>query len=371
MISHFLLVPKKGMPKRLIHTMQITKDISDLKKTISCVGISSRYFTQKFTTAYASDESKMYAIPLSFKFAKLIRFASLSLILNPYPCKVKEKRKSIYPPVVRVLRFIFPYLEKFAPSLAKAIAVRLFLTPVRSPFKREEREIIRTYTLSELRVQGRKVIYYTKGEGPTLILLHGWSGRAMQFRKMAAFLVESGFKVVMIDAPGHGLSEGKRSTIFQFAAAFEAVLNKEMNVKAVIAHSLGAAAVSYSASKGTKIPAFIVLGAPVIAQDILQSFSDTINASSLIHDAIRDAAIDIYNERFDDVSMQETFKKVDTPVLSLHGKLDRDVPLTHQAYLIKINPSIDHVIYDDLGHRSILKEAAVFKDIVGWLNAVD
>ena len=307
-------------------------------------------------------------MPLNFKFAKLVRFASLSFLLKPYPCIVKEKRKSIYPPVVRILRFIFPLLERFVPGLAKALAVRLFLTPVRSPYKREELDIIKTYQLSELTIQGKKVIYYSKGEGPTLLLVHGWSGRAMQFRKMAAFLIKEGFKVVLIDAPGHGLSEGKRSTIFQFAEAFEAVQKKEGNIKAVIAHSLGAAAVSYSASMGNVIPPFVVLGAPVIAHDILQSFSDTINASSLVHEAIREAAIDVYNKAFDDVSMQETFKHVNGPVLSLHGKKDRDVPLTHQAYLIKLNPNIDHRIYDDLGHRSILKEDYVFQDIADWVN---
>jgi hypothetical protein len=51
MINHFLLFPKKGMPKRLIQIKQITNEINDRKKTISWVGMPSRYLTQKFTTA--------------------------------------------------------------------------------------------------------------------------------------------------------------------------------------------------------------------------------------------------------------------------------------------------------------------------------
>ena len=51
MISHFLLLPKKGILRFLIQTTQMINEMTDLKKTISCVGMSSKYFTQKLTTA--------------------------------------------------------------------------------------------------------------------------------------------------------------------------------------------------------------------------------------------------------------------------------------------------------------------------------
>ena len=51
MSNHFLLFPNMGKPKRLIMATLINTETSDLKKTISWVGIVSKYFTQKLTTA--------------------------------------------------------------------------------------------------------------------------------------------------------------------------------------------------------------------------------------------------------------------------------------------------------------------------------
>jgi len=75
--SHFLLFPQKGSLRWRIQTMQIERDMIDRKKTISCVGMSSRYLTQKFTTAYASDERSMYAIPLYCKLRSYLFIFSL------------------------------------------------------------------------------------------------------------------------------------------------------------------------------------------------------------------------------------------------------------------------------------------------------
>lgn len=313
-------------------------------------------------------------MPLSFKCAKLTRFEIVyhrlkDLILASV--KEEQQKKSIYPPVVRFLRGVFPLLERFFPGVARRLAIYLFLTPVRFPYKPEEKALLETYERHEGSYQGERFYYFSKGEGPTLICLHGWSGRGMQFRKMGEFFVNAGYRFVFIDAPGHGMSAGKKSNLFKFAAAFKHVLNQTDGVKAVVGHSLGAASISYSVSRGTEVPAFILLGAPTLAEDILLTFSRTINASSFVHDAIRKAAVDVFDEEFDDVAMQSTFKQVDVPTLSLHGKRDTDVSLKHQEYLKKIRPELETKQYDELGHRSILKDQQVFEDMKAWIEALE
>lgn len=313
-------------------------------------------------------------MPLSLNAAKLTR---IEIVYHPLKdlilanVKAAQQKKSIYPPVVRFLRVIFPFLERFFPGLARRLAIYLFLTPVRFPYKPAEEELLLTYQRFEGSYRGERFYYYAKGEGPALICLHGWSGRGMQFRKMGEFFVNAGYRFVFIDAPGHGKSEGKRSNLFKFAAAFEEVLSRTPNVAAVVGHSLGAASISYSISRGTQVPAFVVLGAPVIAEDILLTFSRTINASSFVHDAIRKAAVDVFDESFDDVAMQSTFREVKVPVISLHGARDTDVGLEHQDYLKRINPGLTTIRYSDLGHRSILKDVRVFNDMKDWLEGLE
>lgn len=49
--NHFLLFPKKGIPSLRIQKTQMTNEMRDRKKMISCVGIWCRNLTQKLARA--------------------------------------------------------------------------------------------------------------------------------------------------------------------------------------------------------------------------------------------------------------------------------------------------------------------------------
>ncbi|MDP4686949.1 MAG: alpha/beta hydrolase [Salibacteraceae bacterium] len=273
-----------------------------------------------------------------------------------------------HPFPLNIIRGVFPILEKISPSYANNMAAKLFLTPVRFGFTEKEKEFLpklKQYTLSQ---KGKKIMVYSMGEGPVVIGLHGWAGRGIQFRMFAEALAESGYKFITFDAWGHGQSEGKMSSLFEFSEGLDMILNQESNVKVVLAHSLGSAAASYYAAEKGTLPALVTFGAPVVAEDILSSFTDTINASKKIHAGIRQKAIERYNTTFDEVAMENTFKKVSCPVLGLHGLEDKDVPHTHLDVLKSIQPNMDARKYEGIGHRSILKNEKVIEEVMGWIN---
>ena len=55
--------------------------------------------------------------------------------------------------------------------------------------------------------------------GPrTVVILHGWGSHAARFAPLAQSLVAQGWRVLAIDAPGHGSSPGRRSSLPQFIA---------------------------------------------------------------------------------------------------------------------------------------------------------
>ncbi|MEX2596673.1 MAG: alpha/beta hydrolase [Salibacteraceae bacterium] len=281
---------------------------------------------------------------------------------------MKSNRKSIYPPSVRFLRIVFPIIEILAPGLAARLAVFLFLTPVRFGFTPAEKEVLKEFRQGFKSINGKRIAFYEVGEGPTLLLLHGWSGRGMQFRVLAQSLAASGFHCVLIDAPGHGRSDGKQTNLFEFSEVFNVFIAEADNLKAVIGHSLGAASISYAIANGTQVPAFITLGAPVIAQDILDTFTNTLNASKRVQKGIRKKAVAHFGETFQGVAMETTFRKVQCPVLSLHGANDHDVDLSHLDKLKSINPQIDALVFSETGHRRILRDERVVEAIIDWLK---
>lgn len=274
-----------------------------------------------------------------------------------------------YPLALRIIRTLFPMLERIAPHLAARWAVKLFLTPVRQNFIPGEKDFLQHTEHFDIRFGDSLLHGYRMGEGPEIVCVHGWSGRAAQFRYIAAMVVEAGYSFVAFDAPGHGQNPGKRTHLFEFAAVFQKVLPQCKQPVAVIGHSLGAAAVSYAtASRMVQIPAFIAMGAPVVADDILEAFRQAINGSELVARAIRKRSLEVFDKTFDSVAMEQTFAAVECPVLAIHGERDFDVPVRHLDVLQSIRPSIRVLRVVDAGHRRILKKEQALEAILAFIR---
>jgi pimeloyl-ACP methyl ester carboxylesterase len=273
-----------------------------------------------------------------------------------------------YPLPFRILRRLFPLLQNAAPKMALHIATKLFLTPIRFDMNKAQRSFLKEFEQSSLEVSGRQLMVYKRGKGPKVLCLHGWSGRAMQFASMSDHLVNAGFSVIAIDAPGHGESEGGATNLFEFVEAFQKLIESESPIHAVLGHSLGAAAISLAISDGLQVPAFGIFGAPVVAQDILDEFARRINAKPTIFAGIREKAVAKFGRTFDEVAMESTFGKVTCPAIAFHGDQDLDVPLYHMDVLQAINPSLETHTMPGIGHRRILKDERVMEVLINWLK---
>ena len=273
-----------------------------------------------------------------------------------------------YPWPFRFLRMAFPYLEKLVPGFAHSLAIRLFLIPIRFRAKPADLEAAKTFDQYTIKVGEEDLVVYSKGEGPEVLCLHGWSGKAMQFRRIAERLVQEGYRCVLVDAPGHGRSTGGRTSIFEFQAAFNQVFETLQQPVAVVGHSLGAASISLAVHDGTEVPSFAVFGAPVVGEDILQEFRNRVNASESTTDHLKERAIKEFGRTFESVTMQETFKAVNCPCIGFHGVNDLDAPVYHLDVLKEVNPRIETHKYEGVGHRRILKDDVVIDDFIVWLN---
>ena len=100
------------------------------------------------------------------------------------------------------LRTSFSVAGYLTPSLTAAVAERLFFKTRRTGSRTGERDVLETAAPSS--IAGMKA--WSWGNGPTVLLVHGWNGRATQLGGFVEPLVARGYRVVAFDAFGHGES---------------------------------------------------------------------------------------------------------------------------------------------------------------------
>ena len=131
-----------------------------------------------------------------------------------------------------------------SPGLAGRFALRaFFVTAPRIPVRDADTSTHHTARRATLVVRGRALTSYEWGSRErTVLLVHGWRGRASQLSPLVRELVAEGFHVVSFDAPAHGTSPGGPADIRDWVAATEALQRVHGPFHALVGHSLGALA---------------------------------------------------------------------------------------------------------------------------------
>jgi pimeloyl-ACP methyl ester carboxylesterase len=269
-----------------------------------------------------------------------------------------------------LIKTIFPITERLLPFLARRWGNKLFFTPVRFNPPYREIEVINTgskfnFSLGNLKLQG-----YEWGEGPTILLMHGWAGRAGQFSEFINPLVISGFKVVAFDAPGHGSSEGKVTHLLAFAEAVKAIADIKGPLFAAIGHSLGGSAILLARKNGLEVEKLVTISVPSISSGIITEFLKKLNASAKIGESIRNHVQKKFNRSFDEFSaihiVSSDFPTTD--ILIIHDENDREAPRYHFDELKKALPSAGSLLTKQLGHNKILRNEETIQKVINFLN---
>ncbi|MDP4007048.1 MAG: alpha/beta hydrolase [bacterium] len=93
-----------------------------------------------------------------------------------------------------------------------------------------------------LNVQGLQVGYKIAGEGPALLILHGWGSSSGKWERIASEITKQGFRVYAIDLPGFGASSppdavwGIKEYAFLVLAFMDAIGESKV---IIVGHSVG------------------------------------------------------------------------------------------------------------------------------------
>lgn len=268
-----------------------------------------------------------------------------------------------------VMRGALRLLSATAPSVASRVAVDLFMTPRRFTAPQREQEILsRALPFTVSLGAGTEVRAWRFGDGPAVLLVHGWEGRGSQLTPFVAPLLERGYSVVTFDAPGHGASPGSRSSLPHFAWAVRGVADAIHGAHAIIAHSLGCAATTLAIREGLSVNRLVYLAPPLNPLDYTARFGDILGLDDTTLRDMQKRIEERFARKWSDYSLEESARSMSTPLLIVHDRDDRDTYHREGAALAEAWPGARLITTEGLGHRRILRDEQVIAETTKFVD---
>jgi pimeloyl-ACP methyl ester carboxylesterase len=217
-------------------------------------------------------------------------------------------------------------------------------------------------------VAGHRVRAWRFGDGPVVLLVHGWGGSGGQMAAWLEPLEDAGLSVVTFDAPAHGASSGRLASVPLFSAVI-ADLARHFDAQAAVAHSMGAAALALALGSGLDLDAAVLIAPPRSPAAFVDGFVGALGLSPLVAGAFRQRLEQRYGIALEQLHVPSRVGRVSAPVLVVHDTGDREVPWSDGAAIAEACPGARLVTTSGLGHRRILREPGVVRQGVEFVRA--
>lgn len=215
-------------------------------------------------------------------------------------------------------------------------------------------------------VDGRERPGFVTGEGPLVILVHGWGGRAAQMLDLALSAARNGYRAVAIDSPGHNTDEQLTSNGFQMAAGLEAVETSFGPPAVLITHSLGAMASVMAFAE--RPPDCAVWLAPVLdLRAPLELFSRRAKLAPWTTRSLHRTVKSFAGEWWPVLTAGADSDLPGTTLLIVHDPADPDSDFATSAAVAGRRPDTRLIEAPGLGHNPLLRDSGVIETVENFL----
>mgnify|MGYP002625428889 FL=1 len=196
------------------------------------------------------------------------------------------------------------------------------------------------------------------GQGPAVLLVHGWGGRAEDLGAAAAWLVERGHQLIAVELPGHGEASCRRTASQAAARSLRTLPMHFGPLRAVVAHSLGAAIAVEAMAMGLPVERAVLIGAPtrILAHTraLAEGFGLTPTQVDGMVDEFLRLGIDLGG-----LAISQDPGPLRQPALFVHAGDDARARLADAVAGAAAWPGARLLRVDGLGHRRVLDDAQV------------
>jgi pimeloyl-ACP methyl ester carboxylesterase len=218
---------------------------------------------------------------------------------------------------------------------------------------------------------GELAVTTWEGNGPSVLLMHGWGGARAQMTGFVDPLLAAGYRLVAYDQPAHGESDGKMTNVLEIAPTMDLVMKHEGKFAAIIAHSFGTLITSYALVKRNFPPParLVYFGSFNRLMDALPRFQAQAKLPDAIIDGLRVMIHENFGEGVLDEIVNETLtQQINIPALMFHDTADNVTPVEDSRAIAKEWKSALYIETEGLGHRGALQSKEIHERVVKFLK---
>lgn len=265
-------------------------------------------------------------------------------------------------------------------------AFRRFCTPRLSARRAPDHDKLVERARFHLRSAARRVIHTCAGEIATyemapdepvrgsVLLVHGWSGEAAFMGAFGDFLKRRGFRTVLMDLPGHGLSSGTQVSLIDCARAVLETAEAAGPFRFAIGHSIGAMAALMAGEGHAPLPrsypfdSYVLVSMPDAFADITREFGREANLSAAAQRVFERELERLARRRIQDFTGTNLLRYVGRPSLLLHSRDDAEVGFRSAEAMCACCSDAKLEAFDGFGHRAILYAPPAVRAAAAFLS---
>jgi pimeloyl-ACP methyl ester carboxylesterase len=284
------------------------------------------------------------------------------------PAKRKTQSAAL-PLMLRVMRGLFATLGRVFPGVMGGWAYDLWFRTRRYPDSNAGKRAAARAERATLQVDSIPVAVYSWGAGPAVLFIHGWSGRGTQVAAFVEPLTSAGYRVIGVDAPGHGETPGDRTNILECAAVIKAVGEAYGPLHGAITHSFGGMVLAYAMNHGVSVSRAVCMSPPARVEFLVERFTSIMNMPAAVVAELHRRL----EQRFDktiweEISTDSNARNLKVPALIIHDEYDEGVPWQQGQMIADAWPGARFIRTQGLGHNRILRDAATVRTVVEFIT---
>ncbi|MGE0489806.1 MAG: alpha/beta fold hydrolase [Vulcanimicrobiota bacterium] len=260
-------------------------------------------------------------------------------------------------------------VSRIAPARGGKIAWTLFCTPYPLAQATSEQQRVLDQARRHQLAFGERLldVYRWPNQGPRVLLMHGWGGKACSFARMAEVLHGAGLEVIAFDGPGHQ-KPFSRTNLLECSSALRKLARELGPIHTLVGHSFGALTSAHAAGCLDELQGLVMIGGPQRLDWVLGDAQAKLDAPQPSMDFIYRRIEKLSGRPVVEHTTADYLQAARVRTLIVHDTQDKEVPFApaeQQAQAL----GADFLATSGWGHRRILNAPEVAHRIATFVRA--